>query len=68
LSELENLETIQFDNQMIDSFRFLDKLQNLKGAYIHNLVQDAADGDKEPLMRALNRTNGQIWEPKKKKS
>lgn len=61
LSKLINLEHLQLACKKVDSLKFLDELKNLKFVSIHNKLIEVEDGDKEPLLRALKRTNGKIW-------
>ena len=61
LVKLPKLKFLQLEAKKIDSFKFLDSLNELELVGIHNLLNESEDGDKKPLIRALKRTNGQIW-------
>lgn len=61
LSKLPKIEHLQLVCKKVDSFKFLDNLTNLKLLGIHNKVSEVEDGNKEPLLNALKRTNGKIW-------
>ena len=61
LAPLTWLEYLQLETKKIDSYKFLDGLTNLNTVGIHNKLNDVEDGDKEPLINALKRTNGEIW-------
>lgn len=61
LIKLPKLKFLQLEAKKIDSFKFLDSLNELELVGIHNLLNESEDGDKKPLLKALKRTNGQIW-------
>jgi len=61
LVKLPKLKFLQLEAKKIDSFKFLDSLNELELVGIHNLLNESEDGDKKPLIKALKRTNGQIW-------
>lgn len=61
LINLPKLKYLQLEAKKIDSFKFLDSLKELELVGIHNLLNESEDGDKRPLLKALKRTNGQIW-------
>lgn len=61
LIKLTRLKYLQLEAKEIDSFKFLNSLNELELVGIHNLLNNSEDGDKEPLLKALKRTNGQIW-------
>jgi len=61
LINLPKLKYLQLEAKKIDSFKFLNSLNELELVGIHNLLNESEDGNKGPLLKALKRTNGQIW-------
>jgi hypothetical protein len=61
LSEIIELKKLQLNSKKVDSFKFLDSMKKLELLGIHNLICNVENGDKKPLIRALKRTNGKIW-------
>lgn len=61
LSKIPNVKHLQLDCKKVDSFKFLENLNNLKLLSIHNKITEVEDGDKIPLLDALKRTNSKIW-------
>ncbi len=61
LSKLPDIENLQLACKKVDSLKFLENLKNLKLLSIHNKIIEVADGNKAPLIDALERTNSKIW-------
>ena len=62
LSKLPDLEYLELNKlKKVDSLKFLDLMRNLKFVRINYKSIEPEDGDKEPLLRAIKRTNGRIF-------